>query len=86
MTLTAHLLIMSPHAQNVDDASFSVNLIDESMLDVDPPRIATSQISDKFFETRWSSEWVIGDKLQKRLSLRLQPRRREFLRILLRLP
>lgn len=37
----AGLSAVTPHPQNVDGASLGIDLINEAMLNIDPPRIAT---------------------------------------------
>lgn len=69
----------------MDDTLLTIYLIDKAMLDVDPARIASSQVSHEFFETWRSSERVFSNDLKQQLSLRFKPGRRQFFRIFLRL-
>ena len=53
----------------MDDTILTIYLIDKAMLDVDPARIASSQVSHELFETRWSRERVFSNDLKQQLSL-----------------
>ena len=56
--MTKRLFVMRPHPKNFHDAFRSVNLIDDTMLHVDPSRIEPGEVADEFFEWGRSPERV----------------------------
>ena len=42
----------------MDNAPFGINLVNKTMLNIDSPRIAASQISNKLFKTRRRSKRI----------------------------
>ena len=51
-TLHGLLFVVRPQAEHFDDALSIQNLIDDTVLDIDAPRICTRKITDKFFVRR----------------------------------
>lgn len=55
---------MTPKSQDFDDLFSLQHLIDQAMLDVDSPRIGTSKIADKLFESGGRLEWISSENGQ----------------------
>lgn len=60
---------MSPHPEHFDRSLFLENLVNQAMLDVDAPRVGAGKVSYQFLETRWCSERIPAQDLQKRFGL-----------------
>jgi hypothetical protein len=60
---------MSPHPKDFDGVFGGIDLIHETMLDVDATRISPRQISHQFFVGRRILKWIPGDEIEKTLSL-----------------
>lgn len=56
------------------------------MLNIDSARIGTGEIPNEFFVRRWILIRILTQDFEECLGLRPQTRRREFLRVFLRLP
>ena len=76
---------MRPHAKDFDGAFRTIDLIDETMLNVDAARISAGQIADEFFVRRRILKWIFGEEIEQPLRLRFEICGRDFSRILLRL-
>ena len=61
--------VVSPHPKDFDGAFGGMDLIDETMLDVDAARISARQISHQFFVGRWILEGIFGEEVEKALGL-----------------
>jgi hypothetical protein len=59
---------MGPHAEHVDDLVFGEDLVDQSMLDVDPAGVAAGQVPDQLLEPGRCGEGIFGDDGEERLS------------------
>src|SRR5665647_1328631 len=66
------LLVVGPHPQHLDNALIGEDLVDQAMLDVDPPREGTAQVADELLERRRGLELVLLQDVEERLGLRLQ--------------
>ena len=53
----------------MDDALFREHLVDESVLDVDPPRVAAGEVTDELLVTRGRGERIFGQDVQEALGL-----------------
>lgn len=58
------LVVMAPKSQDFDDLFSLQHLIDQAMLDIDSPRIGTSKIADKLFESGGRLEWISSENGQ----------------------
>ena len=76
---------MRPHSNDLHNPFIFENLVDQSMLDIDPARICPSQITNKFFVSGRSLEGIDFKNFEEFLGFGFQPGRREFLSILLSL-
>jgi hypothetical protein len=56
----------------VDNSLVREHLVDESVLDVDPPLAAAGEVTDELLVTRGRGERVLGQDVQKILRLLLQ--------------
>ena len=77
---------MSPHPKDFDGVLGGIDLIHETMLDVDAARISTRQVSHQFFVRRWVLKWIPGDEVEKTLGLGFEIRGRDLPGVLLSLP
>lgn len=64
--------IVSPHPKDFNGVLGFINLINQSMLNVDPTGMCAGQISDKFLEWRRILKRVFRDDVQETLRLGLQ--------------
>lgn len=78
--------VVRPHSQNVDDLARFENLVNQTVLNVDPSRVTALQFPLQRFVSRWRSIRVFSQNLQKFGGMALQIALRKLLRILLRLP
>jgi len=44
------LFVMSPHSEDLDGSYLFQDLIDETVLDIDPTRIGSGKVSDQLFK------------------------------------
>lgn len=51
-------LVVRPHADNFNDVAVFNYLIDETVLDINPARVCSSQVANKLFEPWWGLKWV----------------------------
>jgi hypothetical protein len=65
-------LVMGPHPQDAHGFLIDKNLIDQTVLDVDPERISASEIPNQFFKRGWILEWISFQYLQQLQSFVLQ--------------
>ena len=63
-----------------------INLIDETVLDVDAARIGARQVSHQFFIGRWILKWISGEKVEQTLGVGFEIRGRDLPGVLLGLP
>ncbi len=63
----------------------SMDLIYETVLNVDAARISTRKVSHQFFVRRWVLKWISGDEVEKTLSLGFEIRGRNLPGVLLSL-
>lgn len=66
------LCVVGPHTQHPNGFFLNENFIDEPMLDIDAPRIGTSQVSDQFFVGGRVLEGIGHQDGQKFLGLLLE--------------
>ena len=72
---------MSPHAQNLDDSLFLQHLVHKPVLNVDPPRTGTGQITHQFLKGGWRLERILREDLEQDLSFVFQAGAGKLLRI-----
>ena len=77
---------MSPHPKDFDGVFDGVDLIHETVLNVDAARISARQVSNQFFVRRRIPKGIPGDEFKKTLGLRFEIRRRDLPGVLLSLP
>jgi len=77
---------MSPHSQNLDGALGGIDLIDETVLEVDAARICARQVSHQFFIRRRILKWIFGEQVKQTLGLGFEIRGRDLPGVLLGLP
>ena len=66
---------MRPYPQHLDDVLLRDYLVDEAMLDIQPPGVGASRIAYELFVGRRILERVLRKDGQQLLVLGLQPRR-----------
>lgn len=76
---------MRPHPDDLHYPFFLENLINETVLDVDSPRVRPFEVTNQFLEWRRIPEWILSQDGKERLGLLTQARRRDLSGILLRL-
>jgi hypothetical protein len=77
---------VSPHPKNFDGVFGGIDLIHETVLNVDATRISARQISHQFFAGRRILKWIPGDEVEKTLGLGFEIRGRDLPGVLLSLP
>jgi hypothetical protein len=77
---------VSPHPKDFDGAFGGIDLIHETMLNVNAARISARQVSNQFFVGRWILKWIPGDEVEKTLGVGFEIRGRDLPGILLSLP
>ena len=80
------LLVMGPHAQDFNGSALWKHLIYQPVLDVNPARESSAQITLEFFKRRLLLKRIDPKNRKERLGFFSQARAREFLRILFSLP
>jgi len=60
---------MSPHPKDFDGVFGDIDLIHETVLNVDAARIGARQVSNQFFVRRSIPKGIPGDEIEKTLSL-----------------
>lgn len=80
------LFVMSPHPKDFDGVFGGINLIDETVLDVDAARISARQVSHQFFIGRWILRWISGEEVEQTLGVGFEIRGRDLPGVLLGLP
>ena len=71
---SARLLVVRPHADNLNRMLVLINLIHQTMLKIDAPRISPGQISYQLFIRRWILKWVGSENRQEFLHRQLKIR------------
>lgn len=61
------LLVVRPHAEDLDDTFLRQDLVHQPVLDVDPSRVGAGQVAHELLEGRRTPEGVIGEQLEQRL-------------------
>ncbi len=79
------LFVVCPHADDLDCLDVIQDLVDKSVLDIDPARACTGQIADESLEWRGRLVGIGRKNLKEFLGAGLEPRAREFLRVTFRL-
>lgn len=74
---------MTPKPNHLDDFHFRKNLVNQTVLNVNPPRIGPGQIPNKFLEGGRVLERIGFQYFQQALRLRLQTRRRKLFSVFL---
>ena len=74
---------MSPHPKDFDGVFAGIDLINETVLNVDAARISARQVAHQFFVGRRVLKWIFGDKIEKTMGLGFEIRGRDFPGILL---
>ena len=77
------MFVVSPHTKDFDGAFGRIDLIDETVLDVDAARISAGQISHQFFIGRRVLKGIPGDEIEQTLDLGSEIRGCDFPGILL---
>jgi hypothetical protein len=77
---------MRPHPQDFDFAFSTINLIHQTVLDVDAARIGAGKISNQFFVRRRTLKRIFRDDVEKSLRLRSKVCRCDLAGVLLCLP
>jgi hypothetical protein len=62
-----------------------IDLVHETVLNVDAARISARQVPNQFFVGRWILKWIPGDEVEKTLGLGFEIRGRDFPGVLLSL-
>ncbi len=70
--------VVCPHPYDLHNVAVFEHLINETMLDIDPPGICSSQITDEFFVPWRSLERVLFEDRKQFLRFRFQSRSRKF--------
>jgi hypothetical protein len=60
---------VSPHPEYFDGSFFVQHLVNQAVLDIDAPRVSTVQVAHEFLESRWCSERIPAQDIQKRFGL-----------------
>lgn len=71
--LVEKLFVVSPHADDFYGLDIVQNLIDESLLDVDSPRIGSCKISHQAFIRRRSLKRIFSEDVQERFCFLAKP-------------
>lgn len=66
------LLVLGPHADDLDRLLLCINLIDEAMLNIDPAGERSRQIADELFVGWRILEGVVGQNIEKTGRLRFE--------------
>ena len=77
--LLSSLLVVRPHSDHLNHLGIVEHLVDESMLNVDPPGVGPRQIAHQFFVGRRRSIWVRFDDIEKRCAWAFSPEDASFL-------
>ena len=64
------LLVVRPHAQHMDKSFVSIDLIHESMLNIDAPRVEAGEVPDQLLEAWRRGEGIGLKQLEQPLGLR----------------
>lgn len=63
------LVVMSPHADHLDGVFGLIDLIDQSVLDIDPTRIGSCQITNQFLVTWRGLERILRHEIEEAMNL-----------------
>ena len=74
---------MSPHADNLDRAGFSYDLVDKAVLDINASGVGPREVADKFFVRRRIPERVFLEDGKEGLGLFFKPGSRYLLCVFL---
>jgi hypothetical protein len=77
---------MGPHAQDFNGSALWKHLVYQPVLDVNPARASSAQITLEFLKRRRLLKRIDPKNRKEHLGFLSQPRAREFLRILFSLP
>lgn len=55
---------MCPHAQDADDFLVRKDLVDQTMMDIDPARVGARQVTDQLFKWWWPGKRIAGQHVQ----------------------
>ncbi len=75
------LLVVSPHAKNLDGFGVIQDLVDEPVLDVDTARACAGKIAQEFLVAGRCLVWIASKDVEELLGLRLEPRASQLLRV-----
>jgi hypothetical protein len=74
---------MGPHAKHFDSTFVFDDLIHETVLNIDAPRVGAAQISEEFLKRRRSPKGILGKHAEKLLRLRPETSRSKTAGVLL---
>lgn len=77
---------MRPESDDFDGLDVIENLINKAMLNIDPPRICSGQVTDRFFERGRVLVGVFGRNSQKGFGVIPKSGARQFFSVFLGLP
>ena len=77
---------MSPHPKDFNGVFGRIDLVDETVLNVNASRIGARQISHQFFVGRWILKWIFGEEVEKALGLGFEVRGCDLPGVFLGLP
>ena len=75
--------VMRPHPENLDGPFGIIDLIHQTVLDVDTAGVGTGQIPDELLAGWWGLERILGDDVEQTLGLGFEIRGCNLFRILL---
>lgn len=64
------LLVVRPHADHSDKAQVVIDLIDQAVLDIDPPRISANKFTAERFVRRRRGERICAEQVEQVACLR----------------
>src|SRR4051794_3696407 len=74
---------MSPHTEDLHRVFRFEDLVDEPLLNVNPSRVGTREVTHELFEWRWFLERVCFENVEECFGFRAKSRGSEFLSVLL---
>ena len=77
---------MRPHAQHLDGSFNLIDLINQTMLNIDAPRIRARQIANQFFAGRWILKRIFREYVEQPFGLGPEIHGCNFPGVFLRLP
>ena len=75
------LLVVRPHADDLDGLEVVEDLVDEAVLDVDSAGAGAGQVADESLVPRRGLVGILAQNVEEPLSLRLEARAGELLRV-----